>query len=325
MPRILVALPRVHERARPILDRLQAAGGELLFNETGHTLNEDELIARLPGVFATVAGGEPYSERVLAAAPDLKVVARMGVGYDAVDVAAATRHGVAVVMGFGTNHHAVADLAFALMAALAVRLFPYHREVMAGCWGGHFHDLLWQKTVGIVGLGRIGRALARRCQGFEMRVIAYDAQPDAAYASAQGIEMVDLDTLFRESDFVSINAPHTPDTDRLVNRARIALMKPDAYLINTARGALVDEAALIEALREGRIAGAGLDVFEVEPLPADSPLRGLPNVILTPHCAGGAIDAVIAMTERCVDNILALRDGRNPGPDLLNPEVLKAG
>ena len=261
---------------------------------------------------------------MFAAAPELKVVARMGVGYDAVDVAAASRHGVAVAMGFGTNHEAVADMAFALMAALSNRLFDYHREVMDKRWGGHFHPGLWRSTVGILGLGRIGRALAKRCRGFEMRALAYDTVADAAYAAAEGIELVGPEELFREADFLSVHVPHDALTDKIVNAARLALMKPSAFVVNTARGGLVDEAALYEALRSGRIAGAGLDVFAAEPLPADSPLRSLSNVILTPHCAGGSISAVGLMMERCVDNVLALKDGRSPGDQyLLNPAVLR--
>jgi D-3-phosphoglycerate dehydrogenase len=323
--KVLVAIPRVHEATRPALERLRQAGFELVGNPHGRTLGEAELIGLLTGCFATIAGGERYDERVFAAAPELKVVARMGVGYDKVDVAAASRHGVAVAMGFGTNHQAVADLAFAMMAALSNNLFGYHREVMDGRWGGHFHPGLFRKTLGILGLGRIGRALARRCGGFEMRVLAYDAVPDPAYAEAEGIELVPLERLFREADFVSVHAPHAPETDRIVNRARLALMKPSAFLINTARGGLVDEAALHEALATGQIAGAGLDVFEVEPLPAGSRLRSLGNVVLTPHCAGGSVDAAIAMTERAVDQILAIRAGRGPSPDqLLNPEVLRS-
>ncbi len=320
--KILYAVPMAHEATLPVLERLRAEGCELTFNRTGRTLTEDELIALLPGVFGTIAGGEAYTERVFAAAPELKVVARMGVGYDKVDVAAATRHDVAICMGFGTNHQAVADHAFALMAGLANRLLSYHQEVMEGRWGGHFQPGLWRTTVGIIGLGRIGRALARRCQGFDMRLLAYDAVPDAAYAKEHGIELVDLAMLFREADFVSVNAPLTPATAKIVNREHLGLMKPSAFVINTARGGLVDEAALYEALAAGRIAGAGLDVFEVEPLPPGSPLRRLPNVLLTPHCAGGSVEAVVAMANRCVDNILAIRDRSPLGEDLLNPEAL---
>ena len=189
MSKVLVAIPRVHKATRAGLERLRAAGMELVVNPHGRTLREAELLDLLPGCFATIAGGERYDERVFAAAPELKVVARMGVGYDAVDVAAASRHGVAVAMGFGTNHEAVADMAFALMAALSNRLFAYHREVMEGRWGGHFQPGLWRSTVGIVGLGRIGRALARRCRGFEMRVLAHDPIADRADAAANGIEL----------------------------------------------------------------------------------------------------------------------------------------
>jgi phosphoglycerate dehydrogenase-like enzyme len=324
MTKVLVAIPRIHEATRAGLERLATAGLELAVNPHGRTLGEAELLAMLPGCFATIAGGERYDERVFAAAPDLKVVARMGVGYDAVDVPAATRHGVAVAMGFGTNHEAVADMAFALMAALSNRLFAYHQEVIERRWGGHFQPGLWRSTVGIVGLGRIGRALARRCRGFEMRVLAYDPIADQAWAEANGIELAALERVFREADFVSVHAPHSTETDKLVDAARLKLMKPTAFLINTARGGLVDERALYEALAAGRIAGAGLDVFEVEPLPADSPLRSLSNVILTPHCAGGSISAVGLMTERCVDNVLAVKDRRSPGDQyLLNPEVLR--
>jgi phosphoglycerate dehydrogenase-like enzyme len=324
MSKVLVAIPRRHEAMDAGLGRLQAAGCELVLNPHGRTLRPDELSAMLAGCFASIAGGERYDEAVFAAAPELKVVARMGVGYDAVDVAAATRHGVAVAMGFGTNHEAVADLAFALMAALGNRLFAYHQEVMEQRWGGHFHPAMWRSTVGILGLGRIGRALARRCRGFEMRVLAYDTVADPAYAEAAGIELVGLEELFQEADFVSVHAPHDPGSDKIVNAERLALMKPSAFVINTARGGLVDEAALYEALQSGRIAGAGLDVFAVEPLPAESPLRNLPNVILTPHCAGGSISAVGLMTERCVDNVLAVKERRSPGDQyLLNPEVLR--
>jgi D-3-phosphoglycerate dehydrogenase len=323
MRKVLVALPTVHEHLHAALERLRAAGCEIVFNPHGRMFREDELAAALRDVVATIAGTEPYTERVFAAAPQLKVVARSGVGYDAIDVAAATRHRVAIAMGFGANHNAVADFAFSLMAALASKLIPYHALVADGRWQRSAHMPLWQATTGIIGLGRIGQALARRCRGFEMRVLAYDVLPDAGFAQQHGVELVDLATLFAAADFISVHAPHTGETHKIVSRERIALMKPTAFLVNTARGGLVDEAALAEALRDGKIAGAGLDVFEVEPLPPDSPLRDLPNVVMTPHCAGSSIDAIAAMADRCVDNALALLQDRNPGADyVLNPEVI---
>jgi D-3-phosphoglycerate dehydrogenase len=322
--KVLVTIPWFKDRSAPELDRLREAGCEILINRQGRAYNEAELIEVIPEVDATIAGSEPYNERTLAAAKSLKAIARVGVGHDRIDVAAATRQGVAVAMAFGTNHEAVADHAFALIAALANQLPTYHREIVGRRWAARFHASLWRGVVGIIGLGRIGRALARRCVGFEMRVLANDIAPDADYALANSIEMVDLETLLREADFVSINAPHTPLTDKMINAERLSLMKPGAYLVNTARGGLVDEPALIEALQAGRIAGAGLDVMAVEPLPEGSPLRALDNVILTPHCAGVSDDAVSRMLSRCIDSVLAIKDGRDPGDELLlNPEVLR--
>jgi phosphoglycerate dehydrogenase-like enzyme len=310
--KVLVAVSRFHESSPEAFARLRAAGCEVVQNDLGRLLTEGELIERLPGVFATIAGSEPYTERVLAAAPDLRVIARFGVGYDHVDVAAASRHGVAVAMAFGTNHEAVADHAFALIAALGNRILLDHQKVMGGGWGSTLHLSLWRSTVGIVGLGRIGRALARRCKGFEMRVLACDANPDPAYAREHGIELVDLETLLRESDFVSIHAPHAPETDKLIDRDRLALMKPGACLINTARGGLVDEGALEEALTSGQIAGAGFDVATREPPPADHPLMRLlrlPNFILTPHTAWASEEAIQSLADQLIDNIEAFWAG----------------
>lgn len=322
--KVLVTIPWFKNRTAAALDRLADAGCELLFNRQERAYSEAELIEVIPEIDATIAGSEPYNEATLSAARSLKVIARVGVGYDMIDIAAATRHKVPVAMAFGTNHQAVADHAFALIAALANQLPAYHGRIVQGQWGVHFHKSLWRATLGIIGLGRIGRALAARASGFEMRILAHDIAPDPDYAAAHGIEMVDLQTLLTTADFVSVNAPHTPLTDKMINAETLARMRPDAYLVNTARGGLVDEPALIEALQAGTIAGAGLDVVATEPLPAGSPLRDLDNVILTPHCAGVSDTAVDLMLERCVESVLAIRDGRNPGDELLlNPEVLR--
>lgn len=324
-PRVLMALFHLGERSAPYVQRLEREGFEVVPNPTGRWLTEDELIHILPGVFATIAGAEPYTDRVFDTARDLKIVARYGVGYDKVDVAAATRHGVAIALAVGTNHEAVADSTFALMAAVMGNVVRHHLRVSRGEWSMDLHPGLWRATVGIVGLGRIGMAVARRCRGFEMRILANDVAPDAAFAQANGIQLVPLDTLLREADIVTLHVPHTPGTENLMNCERLALMKPSAYLVNTARGGLLDEAALYESLISGRLAGAGLDVFRHEP-PTGSPLLRLDNVVFSPHSAGTNVTSEAAVANRCIDSILALARGDGPEPQyLLNPEVLPAG
>jgi D-3-phosphoglycerate dehydrogenase len=320
---VLCATP-VLSTHREHLAALREAGLEIRWNERGRILSEQELIERLEGVAATVAGLERYTERVFAAAPALKVVARMGVGHEHIDLAAATRHGVAVAMAFGTNHDAVADHALALMAAAAHRIAEYDRRVRSGGWGTLLHGRLHETTVGVVGFGRIGRAVAKRCLGFNMEVLVADPVADADTVARLGYRLVDLDELLRQSDFVSLHAPLTPETRHLIDARRLGLMKPSAILVNTARGGLVDETALVEALQSGQLAGAGLDVFETEPLP-DGPLRRLEQVVLTPHVGGISAASLQAMAARASENIIAVLRGRDPGPGLLlNPEVLPA-
>jgi phosphoglycerate dehydrogenase-like enzyme len=322
---ILVAFHIFKDRDAPWLEPLRARGFRLVHNELGRTMTEAELIAALPGVVATIAAAEPYNERVFAAAPELRVVARYGVGYDMVDVAAATRAGVPVAMAFGTNHETVADYAVGMALALGIRLLPHHRLVAGGGWGGAFQPGFWGRTIGIVGLGRIGRAVARRCAAFGMRILGTDPLADTAYALAHRIELVPLDRLLAESDIVTIHCPRLPSTTGLIGRAELARMKKGAVLVNTARGGIIDEAALVEALDSGQLAGAGLDVFAVEP-PVGSPLLARDDVILAPHVAGTDLLSERLMGERCVENILAILDGRDPGPGLvLNPEALGRG
>ncbi len=320
--KVLVCAMQLHKRRGPWLQKLEEAGFEVEFNTLGRKLTHDELIEQLPGAYAAIAGSEPYDESSLSVAPELRIIARWGVGYDQVDVDAATRHGVAVAMAFGANHEAVADAAFALTSALANDVLQYHNLVAGGGWGGRYHVGLHRKTVGIVGLGRIGRAFARRCRGFETRILGYDPliPPDAV--QDLGVELVALEELLKESDFISLHAPRAPETENLINRETLALMKSSAYLINTSRGNVIDEGALVEALTSGGIAGAGLDVFAAEP-PGDSPLLKLDNVLLMPHSAGASADAVEGVSQRCVDSIIAIDRGENPGEGLvLNPEAL---
>jgi D-3-phosphoglycerate dehydrogenase / 2-oxoglutarate reductase len=323
--RVLVTVPHIHDRAAPYLSRLEAAGLEVVrrLGKNGK-LTEDELIEALPGVFGTFAASEPYTARVFERAPDLRVIARWGVGYDAIDLEAATRHAVAVCIAAGGNHEAVADYAFALMSALQRGLPANHRLITQGVWRTEFRPGIWRATVGIVGLGRIGKGVARRCRGFEMRILATEPAPDLGFVRDHRIELLPLEALLREAQIVTLHCPLSPATRHLINRERLALMRPGAYLVNTARGSLVDEAALFEALTSGRLAGAGLDVFEQEPLTA-SPLFALDNVLLSPHIAGVDLTSEVGMADRAIDAILAVRQGRRPAAEaLLNPEALTA-
>ena len=240
----------------------------------------------LPGVSATIAGSEPYTRRVLEANPGLRVIARAGVGYDAVDVAAATDRGVAVTITPGTNQDAVAEHTFTLdprprqePAAAA----PRHRAPANGRGGATIP--LRGRTLGIVGLGRIGKSVAVRGAAFGMKLLAYEPFPDRKFAEQYGVTLVPLEKVIAEADYLTLHVPLTPESKYLINKKTLALMKPTAFLINTARGGLVCEADLLEALRGKRIAGAGLDVFEEEP-PLPGPLFELENVVLTPHAAG---------------------------------------
>ena len=188
--RVLVTVPHIYDREAPYLERLGAAGLEVVkVRGAQGKLTEDELIAALPGVFATFAASEPYTERVFRSAPELRVISRWGVGFDAIDVEAATRHGVVVCTAVGGNHEAVADYAFALMCALQRGLRANTRMVAQGAWRTEFRPGIWRSTVGIVGLGRIGKAVARRCRGFDIRVLATEPAPDLAFVRAHGIDL----------------------------------------------------------------------------------------------------------------------------------------
>ena len=294
-----------------------------MLSHVDHQMVEDELLAALDGVDAALAGSEPYTARVIAARPKLRVIARVGVGYDAVDVAAATAHGIAVATTPGTNHDSVAEHTFALLLGLSRDLVPQHLGVKSGGWPRRSTLPLRGAALGIAGLGRIGKAVALRGETFGMKLLAYDPYADHAFAAAHGITLMPFDRLLAESDFLSLHLPVTAETHHLINRQTLKQMKPTAFLVNTARGALVNEADLLEALRGGRLAGAGLDVFEQEP-PGKSPLFELDNVLLTPHGAGTDRKSRDDMALSAAQAIVSLSRGEWPAEKIVNPEVRPA-
>jgi glyoxylate reductase len=308
------------------LERLRTAS-HVVVHEEDRPPSRDELLALVrdaDGLLCLLT--ERIDAEVLDAAPRLRVVSNYAVGVNNIDVAEATRRGILVTNTPDVLTEATADFTWALILAACRRLGEGERLVRAGAWRGWSPTQLlgadvYGKTLGIVGLGRIGRAVARRAGGFAMPVLHHTQHPvDPAVERSLGARPVALDDLLRAADVVSLHVPYTPATHHLVDAARLRLMRPSAYLVNTARGPLVDEAALVEALRAGVIAGAGLDVYEREPALTPG-LVELPNVVLAPHLGSATVEARTAMADLAAENLLAALAGRRP-PHPVNPEVL---
>ncbi len=278
----------------------------------------DQLIGALSEAESVIAGSEPYTEGVLQALPKLRVIARSGVGYDAIDLAACDRRGVVVMTTPGVNHHAVAEHVMALLFGVA-RDFPMaDRRVRAGRWKRTRGPRVMGSTLGIVGLGRIGQAVATRAIGVGMRVLAYEPKPAPEFLDKWPVELTSFDDLLARSDYVSLHSPLTPETRHLINAKTLARFKPGSVLINTARGGLVDEQALCEALRSRHLRGAGLDVFEVEPLPLESPLLQFENVLLAGHTAGIDNESLHDTLKMCAEKTLELFRGGWPADCIVN-------
>uniref|UniRef100_A0A7V3YN39 Hydroxyacid dehydrogenase n=1 Tax=Candidatus Caldatribacterium californiense TaxID=1454726 RepID=A0A7V3YN39_9BACT len=268
----------------------------------------EEVVAGLIGdAEGVIVGVDRIGRVVLERCPNLRVIAKHGVGVDNIDLEAAKECGVVVTNAPGTNTESVADMAFLLILSCARNLPLLMENVRKKVWGSQALGVeLEGKVLGIVGLGRIGRSVARRALGFGMQVVYYDP-----LVEDEAFRRVSLEDLFSVADFVSLHAPLTPETKHLVNERLLSLMKKDAFLINTARGELIDEEALFRALKEGRIAGAGLDVLSFEP-PFESPLLTLPNVIVTPHVAAHTKEANVKMGKIAALNVVRVLRGEEP-------------
>jgi glyoxylate reductase len=272
---------------------------------------------------------DAITPEVLDREPQLKVISNFAVGYDNVDIPAATARGVAVCNTPGVLTETTADLAFTLLMAAARRIVEGVDYVRAGKWKTWGPTLLLGRdlhraTLGIVGFGRIGREVAKRARGFDMNLLYHDTVRDEAAAQALGATFRPLDDLLRESDFVTLHVALTPETQGLIGARELGLMKRTAILVNTARGPVIDTAALVAALRDGVIGGAALDVTDPEPLPADHPLVGLPNALVVPHIASASVATRDQMAELAARNLLAVLRGERP-PQIVNPEVLVSG
>jgi len=294
--------------------------------EFSNTIKPEELRAILGDVVGIALSATPFTAAELEAAPRLEVVARVGVGYDAVEVPALTRRRVPLMVSGTANSVSVAEKAMFLMLTLAKHGATMDALVREGRWWDKFKYLpvdLYQKTVLILGFGRIGTRTARRCVGMEMNVLIYDPYVSADAIRAAGCEPApDLDAALARADFVTLHCPKTAETAGLINAVRLSRMKPTAYLVNTARGGIVDEVALEAALKAGKLGGAGIDVFAREPAAVDHPLLKLPNVVVAPHVAGVTRESVDRMAIATVRNILSMLDGKPIRENVINKEVL---
>lgn len=297
----------VNARAKQMIE---AFADEIVYNPQTRPLTAEEVAELLSGVDGYIAGLDYITAEAIAAAPkSLKVISRYGAGVDRVDLAAAKAKGIVVTNTPGTNSTAVCELAFALMLSLARHVPQMDAAVRSGEWPRANGMELCGKTLGIVGFGAIGKKLAVRAKAFGMDVMAYDPYFDAAFAAENGVKRMELDELIPLADVISLHVPLTEQTKYMISAEQIARMKDGAFVINTARGGLVDEAAAAKALKSGKLGGVGLDAFEVEPV-TDSPLLGLDNVVMTPHAGAHTDEAVAGMGLMAVQNLIDVMQGK---------------
>jgi len=309
----------INSKVREVCIKMLSKVAEVVVVE--RRLNGSEYIPYVGDVDAIVAGTGLITREVFEHAPKLKIVARDGVGYDNVDVSAASDHGVWVtITPVDELFSTVADHAMALMLCVARNVCRADRSLRSGVWGRPIGAVLEGKTLGILGLGKIGYKIAKRGRGFDMKVVYYDVIRKEGLEDELGVEFRSFDELLKESDYLVISVPLTPQTKGMIGERELKKMKKTAYLINIARGPIVDHQALVKALKEGWIAGAGLDVFYEEPLPSDDPILTLDNVVLTPHIAGQSEEALEAKSKIIAEEILRVFRGEEPKYPV-NPEV----
>ena len=309
----LLVTPTSYGKNDPRLKtELEALVGEVIYNPTGKPLKSTEVAGLLKGVDGYIAGVDGIDRAALEHADRLKVISRYGVGVDSVDLQAAAERGIIVTNTPGVNSVSVAELTVGLILSLARQIPEGASALRQGLYPRLAGVSLEGKTIGIVGFGAIGKELARRLRGFDCRIVAYDPVPDHIFAEANGVELVPLDELQRLSDFISLHLALLPETRGLVNRDFLAKTKRGAFLVNTARGEIIEESALLEALQSGQLRGAALDVFAVEPPSPDNPLLAMKQVISTPHLASQTDSATNRMGWMAMQDCLAVLRGEAP-------------
>ncbi|WP_312202184.1 phosphoglycerate dehydrogenase [Anaerospora hongkongensis] len=293
MPKKVLIAARSFSRSKEAKAILEAQGYELILNPYDRPMTEAELVEMIAGVDALVAGNDDVTGAVIAAGvPDLKIIAKHGVGYNNIDVSTAKQYGIPVTVAPGANSQSVAELAFGLLLACVRSIPQMDCSIRVGSWDRVTGYEVGGKVLGIVGMGNIGGEVAKRACGFNMKIIAYDIYPNPEFIKNYGVTYLPLPEVITQADFLSLHAPSTPGTVGMINRTTLMTMKKTAFLINTARGDLVNEEDLYEALSSGIIAGAALDTFAKEPL-ENSPLLTLKNIIVTPHAGAATHEGVI--------------------------------
>ena len=295
---------------RPV-EILHKGGCDLVNADMSLEMTEERLIDLLKGAAAAIVGVVPMTAYVLAHAPDLKVVSVHGVGVDHIDLDAAARLGITIANCPGANAASVSDLTIGLMIAIARNIPGVERELRQGGWGRHQGSELFQKTLGIIGLGHIGSGVAKRAMGFDMKVLVHDPYVHSVPKELPEIQLVSIENLIRRADFVSLHVPLNDETRNMIGPAELSAMKPGAYLINTARGGLVDEQALFNALTKREIAGAAFDGFVHEP-PTNSPLLGLDNIVVTPHIGAHTKESIERVGVVAAQNVINTLKGKEP-------------
>lgn len=325
MPTVLITPEALIEQPGKHIDIFRDAGFEIRFPKdpimTRGLGTEEETIAEIEGVDATIAGGEIYTPKVLTALSQLRVIARAGVGFDRVDIPTATERGVVVTITPTANHEGVAEQALALLFGVAKKVIDYDRRLRAGEWPRQLLRPVRGETLGVFGMGRVGKSMALKSQALGMTVIASDKYPDEAFAKEHGVEIVPFDDLLARSDYVSIHSPLNDETRGMFNESVFSKMKKGSVLLNTARGDIVAEADLMKALESGHLAAAGLDVFEEEPAKADNPLFALDNVTLSPHVAGLDRLSQDNMAIEAAECIVKLHSGEWPEGAVVNDDL----
>jgi D-3-phosphoglycerate dehydrogenase len=294
----------------PAMKKLRSFASRLVFNPAEKPLTESELIPLISDCDGCIAGLDFYTAGVIESAGNLKVISRYGVGVDRVDLAAAKAKNVIVCNTPGANTQAAADLTIGMLLCIARKIPVLDKKTKEGLWTRSTGIELSGKTISILGLGAVGKAVAKRASGFSMRILACDPVINREYVESNGIVPVDFDTLVREADFLCLHLPLTDETRNIISIDVMKTMKKGAIIVNTARGSLIDEVAVYELLVSGHLGGIGLDVYETEP-PKKSPLFDLENVVLTPHTAAHTAEATTAMAEMSVQNLIDVLSGRN--------------